>query len=189
MIVGLDYRPALLQFAGIARYGRQLARALARELGPDDELRLFAHSWAMPSVPRELWQLDGPRVRLHRRRIPGRAVLLGHRLLGRGVDDWIGGCDVFHRTDFVRLPVRRAAIVATVFDASFAVDDAFHEPAATAQLRKIARELIEESAVVLAPSEFAGAELVVRLGAPPAKVVITPLGMDHFPGLPTTRES
>ncbi|HKE01475.1 MAG TPA: glycosyltransferase family 1 protein, partial [Planctomycetota bacterium] len=105
-----------------------------------------------------------------------------------GVDDWIGGCDVFHRTDFVRLPVRRARIVATVFDASFAADPAFHAPDATANLTRIARELIAESSVVLAPSEFAAAELVVRLGAPIGRVVVTPLGMDHFPLLPMTVE-
>lgn len=188
MIVGIDYRPALLQFAGIARYGRQLSAALARAMEPGDELRLFAHSWAAPRVPADLWRIRHPRVRLHRRRIPGRAVLLAHRLTGRGVDDWVGGCDVFHRTDFVRLPVRRARIVATVFDASFAVDESFHGPVASAHLTRIARQLIDEAAVVLAPSEFAAADLVVRLGAPLHRVVVTPLGMDHFPGLPTTVE-
>lgn len=189
MILGLDYRPALLQFAGIARYGRMLARALAREMAPEDELRLFAHSWARPRIPRDLWDLTAPRTRIFRRRVPGRALLLANRFFGTGVDDLVGGCDVFHRTDFVRLPVRKAKVVATVFDASFAVDVSFHGPAATKNLMSITRLLIDEAAVVLAPSEFAAADLVVRCGAKPDRVVVTPLGMDHFPHLPMTKES
>ncbi len=188
MIIGLDYRPAVLQFAGIARYGRMLARALAVEMGADDRLKLFTHSWARPRIPRALWDLRAARVTHHRRRIPGRAILLAHQVLGRGADDWIGGCDVFHRTDFVRLPVRRARIVATIFDASFAVDEAFHGPAATANLRRITQDLIDEAAVVLAPSEFAAMDLVVRCGAPMDRVLVTPLGMDHFQHMPMTAE-
>jgi glycosyltransferase involved in cell wall biosynthesis len=189
MIIGIDYRPAMLQFAGIARYGRMLARALGAEMAEGDELKLFGHSWATPKVPSELWNIQSPRVRLYRRRIPGRAILAGYRWFGRGADDWIGGCDLFHRTDFVRLPVRRAKIVATVFDASFAVDESFHGPAASRNLMKITKTLIDEAGVVLAPSEFAAGDLVIRCGAPLEKVVVTPLGMDHFPHMPMTVES
>jgi alpha-1,3-rhamnosyl/mannosyltransferase len=189
MILGLDYRPAFLQFAGIARYARMLARAVAAEMAPEDELRLFAYSWARPRIPRELWDLRAPRARLFRRRVPGRALLLANRLFGRGADDFIGGCDVFHRTDFVRLPVRKAKIVATIFDASFAVDESFHGPEASRHLMKITKQLIDEAAVILAPSVFAAGDLAIRCGAPIDRVVVTPLGMDHFPHMPMTVES
>ncbi|MBI3820667.1 MAG: glycosyltransferase family 4 protein [Planctomycetes bacterium] len=188
MIVGIDYRPALLQFAGIARYGRMLAKALAREMAAGDELKLFAYSWAKPRIPAELWDLRAPRVHLYRRRFPGRALLLANQWFGRGADDWIGGCDLFHRTDFVRLPVRKAKIVATVFDASFAYDESFHGPDASRNLMKVTKQLIDEASVVLAPSEFAAGDLIVRCGANLNKVVVTPLGMDHFPHMPMTVE-
>lgn len=191
MIIGIDYRPAMLQFAGIARYGRMLSRALAREMGDGDELKLFGYSWAKPQIPADLWdpaRWGGSRAQLYRRRIPGRAVLLGWQYFGRGADDWIGGCDIFHRTDFVQLPVRNAKIVATVFDASFAANEAFHGPETSRHLMKITQSLIREAAVVLAPSDFAAADLVVRCGAPMDKVVVTPLGMDHFPHMPMTKE-
>lgn len=188
MIIGIDYRPAMLQFAGIARYGRMLAKAVAKEMGAEDSLKLFAYSWARPRIPAELWDLRAPRVRLYRNRIPGRAILLANQWFGRGADDWIGGCDVFHRTDFVRLPVRKAKIVATIFDASFAVDESFHGEAASRNLMKVTKQLIEESAVILAPSEFAAGDIIIRCGAPMEKVVVTPLGMDHFPHLPMTKE-
>jgi glycosyltransferase involved in cell wall biosynthesis len=165
-----------------------LARALAKEMGPEDELRLFACSWARPRIQRELWDLTAPRTRLYRRRIPGRALLLAHRWFGRGADDFVGGCDVFHRTDYVKLPVRRAKIVATVFDASFAVDESFHGPAATKNLTRITRDLLDEADVVLTPSEFAAGDLIVRCGAKMDRVVVTPLGMDHFTHMPTTAE-
>lgn len=188
MIIGLDYRPAVLQFAGIARYGRMLARSLPGAMDPGDRLKLFTHSWAKPQIDRSLWELNHPQVSAYRRRIPGRAILLGHQIFGRGADDWIGGCDIFHRTDFVRLPIRKAKIVATVFDASFAVDESFHGSDASRNLMKVTRSLIDEAAVVLAPSQFAAMDIVVRCGAPIEKVLVTPLGMDHFPHMPMTVE-
>ncbi|MFN0206609.1 MAG: glycosyltransferase family 4 protein [Planctomycetota bacterium] len=189
MIIGIDYRPAMLQFAGIARYGRMISRALANEIGASDHLKLFGHSWATPQIPRELWDLKAPNVKLYRKRIPGRAILLGYKWFNRGADDWIGGCDLFHRTDFVYLPVRKAKTVATIFDASFAADESFHGAEASRNLMKVTKSLISEASVVLAPSEFAAAELIIRCGAPMDKVVVTPLGMDHFPHFPMTKES
>ena len=96
---------------------------------------------------------------------------------------------MFHRTDFVRLPVRKAKIVATIFDASFAVDESFHGPEASRHLMKITKQLIDEAAVILAPSVFAAGDLAIRCGAPIDRVVVTPLGMDHFPHMPMTVES
>ncbi|HET6201962.1 MAG TPA: glycosyltransferase family 1 protein [Planctomycetota bacterium] len=173
MRVGLDYRPALLQRTGIGRYVRELVAALGAVEGRPD-LALFGDSFARVRVP----EPAAPGARLYRRRIPGRLLPLLARL-GLGADDLVGGVDLFHYTDFVYPPVRRAPFVATIFDASFAVDDSFHGPRQSAILRARAEGIVHGARVVLAPSTFAAAEIVLRLGAHPSRVFVTPLGVDH----------
>jgi glycosyltransferase involved in cell wall biosynthesis len=175
MRVGVDYRPAILQRTGIGRYVRELVRSLgSTEGGPD--LALFGDSFARVRVPesREL----GGRARLYRRRIPGRLLPLLARL-GIGADDLVGGVDLFHYTDFIYPPVRRSPFVATVFDASFAVDPAFHGSRQSGILRSRTEGIVHGARAILAPSAFAAGEMVLRLGAHPSRVFVTPLGVDH----------
>jgi len=177
MRVGIDYRPALLQRTGIGRYTRELVRALLRlEGGP--ALALFGDSFARARVPRSELGLEGTSARLYRRRIPGRALhALGR--LGVGVEHLAGGFDLFHYTDFVYPPLRGTPFVATLFDASFAVDPSFHGGRDSERLRARVEPIVRGARWILVPSTFAAGEAVMRLRAHPSRVVVTPLGVDH----------
>ena len=113
--IALDYRPALLSPAGIGRATRELAAALAAR--DDVEVHLFAHSLARARCAVTL----PDRARLHRLPIPGRALPWLHRT-GLGADRLAGGVPVFHWTDYVQPPVRRARTVLTVHDLAFVRD-------------------------------------------------------------------
>ncbi|MCI0586826.1 MAG: glycosyltransferase family 4 protein [Planctomycetes bacterium] len=175
MRVGIDYRPALLQRTGIGRYVRELVRALGPLEGAPD-LALFGDSFAPIRVPESRALVAG--ARLYRRRIPGRVLPLLSRL-GIGADDLVGGADLFHYTDFIYPPLRRSPFVATIFDASFAVDPAFHGPKQSEVLRRRTEAIVHGARAVLAPSAFAAGEVVLRLGAHPSRVFVTPPGADH----------
>jgi alpha-1,3-rhamnosyl/mannosyltransferase len=187
MRVGIDYRPALLQRTGIGRYARELVRALVRLPDPPP-LALFADAFARASVPREELGIAGSSARLYRRRIPGRAIhFLGR--WGLGVENLVGPLDLFHYTDFVYPPLRGTPYVATIFDASFAADPAFHGEADSRRLRERAERIVRGARWVLVPSTFAAGEVVLRLRVHPSQVVVTPLGVDHVrpPAKPADR--
>ena len=117
----MDYRPALVNREGIGRYTRELVRGMV-ELGFDGNLGLFGYTLKGLCVPRAELGIDESRAELLRLRIPSRWIpkLLARR--GQGVDDLVGGCEIYHHTQPNRLPVRRARQVATIFDCIWATD-------------------------------------------------------------------
>jgi glycosyltransferase involved in cell wall biosynthesis len=170
--VALDYRPALLSSAGIGRAVRELARALARE--PDIDLHLFAHSLARAAraetVPAS--------AHLHRLPIPGRSLPLLRRL-GIGAEQLAGRTRVFHWTDYVHPPVRRARIVLTLHDAAFAHEPAWHG-ADSSTLFARTRAGIAAATAVVVPSRATAADLA-RHFAFAGNVHVVPFGADHVP--------
>src|SRR5262245_57893693 len=97
MRVGLDYRPALQNREGIGRYARELVRGFV-ELGVDGDLGLFGYTLAPMRYSRRELGLLRSKAELVRLRWPSKWLpsLLG--ALGKGVDDLVGGADVFHHT-------------------------------------------------------------------------------------------
>jgi glycosyltransferase involved in cell wall biosynthesis len=103
------------------------------------------------------------------------------RRLGKGVDDLVGGAEVFHHTQYSALPVRRAVETAMIFDCIYCYDEAgYVEPAVAARMTAAARELVARARRILVPTHFVGAEVVMALGAHPARVSVTELGCDHI---------
>ena len=184
MRIGIDYRPALVNREGIGRYTRELVRAMV-ELGFDGNLGLFGYTLKGLAVPRAELGLKGTRAELLRLRLPSRWVprLLEKR--GLGVDDLVGGCQIYHHTQPNRLPVRQAGQVATIFDCIWATDairkdgPGFVDHEVAKGMRSTAQALVANAARVLVPSEFVGADVVMTLGIHPGKVVVTSLGCDH----------
>lgn len=174
--IALDYRPALLSFAGIGRATRELAAALARRA--DVELHLFGHSLAAARRPVQV----PPRAVLHRLPIPGRSLPSLARL-GLGADRLAGRAPVFHWTDFVQPPLSHARAVLTVHDLAFVLDPSWHGSNA-ALLRERTRRAIARAAAVVVPSQTT-ADHVRRFApdGPPPHVV--PFGADHVPTAPT----
>ncbi|MCZ6598504.1 MAG: glycosyltransferase family 1 protein [Planctomycetota bacterium] len=180
MRVGIDYRPALVNREGIGRYTRELVRGMI-ELDFDRHLGLFGYTLASRKFSYEELGLKGTRAELLRLRFPSKWMPWLLARLGKGVDDLTGGAEVFHHTSYSRLHVRRAAEVATIHDCIYMTGDVgYVEPATAERMTAVARELVAGARRVLVPTEFVGAEVVLKLGVWPNRVSVVPHGCDHF---------
>ena len=181
MRIGIDYRPALVNREGIGRYTRELVRGMI-ELNFGGNLGLFGYTLAARRFSLEELGLVGDhRPELLRMRIPSRAIpwLLGK--LGKGVDDLVGGCEVYHHTHTNRLEVREAREVVMIHDTMYAIPDSgYLDPEAAQRMTAAARVQVERASRILVPCEFVGAEVVMTFGVNPGKVMVTPLGCDHI---------
>ena len=199
MRVGIDYRPALVNREGIGRYTRELVRGLI-EHHFGGNLGLFGYTLSGLRVARAELGLDGGahgpanRPELVRLRWPSKTLPWLLARVKKGVDDLVGGCDVYHHTQYSRLAVRQALEVATIHDCLYLKGaDYVHEQAA-ARMAAAARECAARSRRILVPSEFVGAEVVMHFGVWPSQVTVTPLGCDHVArrmppeGFPAARE-
>ena len=170
MRVGLDVTPLLGVQTGIGRYTAQLLAALAR--GGEDELVATAFTWRGRTFDAVL--PDGVAV-AHR---PAPARLL-HELWARGepptVELLSGDVDVFHATNFVLPPLRRARGVVTVHDLAYLhLTDTVD--AASARFRALVPRSVARASAVITPSE-AVAEQVREAYRPQVPVVAVPLGV------------
>lgn len=178
MRVGLDYRPALVNREGIGRYTRELVRALIEiDFGPN--IGLFGYSLGTKRVPRDELGLGDSRAELCRLRFPARWMPWLLKKLGKGVDDLVGGAELYHHTQYNRLNVREAVEVATLHDCIYLLDAGYNDPAADERMAAQATELAQRARRILVPSEYVGAEVVMNFGVWPAQVAVTPLGVDH----------
>jgi glycosyltransferase involved in cell wall biosynthesis len=178
MRVGIDYRPALVNREGIGRYTRELVRALVeQEFG--SSLGLFGYTLAGMRFSRAELGLVGARAELVRLRWPSKALPWLLARLGKGVDDLVGGAEVYHHTQYSRLPVRSAAEVATIHDCIYLLDADYLDRGAAERMTLAARELARGARRVIVPSEYVGAEVVMKLGVWPNKVSVVGHGCDH----------
>ncbi len=168
----MDFRPAMAPMTGIGRYVRGLAGALARD-GAD--VRLYA---VFLRGNRKSKRRPPPGTRLVAWRFPARVM----NALGRcGIlpaDRALGGCDVFHHTDYVLTEVNgKTPQVMTVHDLAFLRDPGFHLPRAASTLAGIVREAAARCAALLVPSEATARDCRERLRTD--RVFVTPLGVDE----------
>lgn len=171
MRIGLDATPLLGNRTGVGRYTLSLLRALASY---DDELVATAFTFrgrdglgdAVPSG-----------VRVASRPAPARGLReLWARTEWPPVELLTGPVDVFHATNFVLPPTRRARGVVTIHDLSY-----LRHPdtvsRASARYRTLVPRSLRRASVVLTPSA-ATAELVQAEYGVGCPVVVTPLGVD-----------
>jgi len=177
--VGIDYRPALLQSAGIGRCVRELCRALAGIEGLN--LQLFGHSFARTRRPDPL----PPGARLHRLPIPGRSLPLLARC-GLDASGLAGRAEVFHWTDYVHPPVSSAGRVLTIHDLAMAHDRRFHG-SATALMLSRCRETATQSAQVICPTRATAEQVQAEFHLPDEKLSVIPFGCDHVAPTGTER--
>jgi len=183
MRIGMDFRPAMAPMTGIGRYVRGLSGALA---AGGDDVRLYA-VYLRGNRPEK--RRPPPGTKLVAWRFPARVM----NALGRhGIlpaDRALGGCDVFHHTDYVLTEVSpRAPQVMTVHDLAFLRDPYFHTAQAARALEAIVREGAARCGALLAPSEETARDCRELLRA--ERVFVTPLGVDEeffalAPGAPS----
>ncbi|MBI3845652.1 MAG: glycosyltransferase family 4 protein [Planctomycetes bacterium] len=179
MRFGIDYRSAVLSPAGIGRYTTNLASAMAPLLAADEELVLYACFWRRFRAERAALQAPrSPRVRLVSRRVSGKAVKWLAAVSPISVETFTGPLDVFHYTDYVDPPVRRARRVVTIHDVSFLVSDAWHTPRATTLLRRLTERMVRSAALVLTESQASAADIRRFYGLGDDCLRFIPLGVD-----------
>ncbi|MCW2724493.1 MAG: glycosyl transferase, group 1 [Frankiales bacterium] len=171
MRIGLDATPLLGNRTGVGRYTLALLRALAAH---DDELVATAFTFrgreALPAVVPE-------GVRVAARPAPARGLQEAWaRVEWPPVELLAGKLDVFHATNFVLPPLRRAAGVVTIHDLSY-----LRMPetvsSASARYRTLVPRSLRRASVVITPST-AVAEQVREEYDVRAPIVVTPLGVD-----------
>jgi glycosyltransferase involved in cell wall biosynthesis len=176
--VGLDATPLLGPRTGVGRYVAGLAGALAGLAGPEpEELALVPFSWRgtrdLPPVAP-----SGPRVRHGRRRAPARLLQAAWARLPWPPVEWLAGpVDVFHATNFVAPPTRRAATVVTIHDLTYLrypemVTDA------SARYRHLVPRALRRGAIVCTPTAAVATEVAAEYGLGADRLVVTPLGVD-----------
>ncbi|MCY2962009.1 MAG: glycosyltransferase family 1 protein [Planctomycetota bacterium] len=178
MKVGVDYRTALVNREGIGRATRELVRALQTVDGAPD-LRLFGWTLAKSEVARSELGLSAQGTQLDRLRFPSRWIPRLCRVLGRGVDDLVGGCEVFHHTQTHVLPVRAAVETAIVFDCIWARTGSGLSEEAAARMADGVRAQCARARRVLVPSAFVADDLARTLGIERDRIDVALLGCDH----------
>ena len=193
MRVGLDATPLLGPRTGVARYVAGLVNALAVS-GEVAELRLVPFTWrGAGDLARDAGAggllAEGGRaeegraatavVRTRRRRVPARPLREAWARTAWPPVEWLAGrVDLFHATNFVAPPARRAGLVVTVHDLTY-----LRYPemvtAASARYRALVPVGIGRGAVVCAPTAAVAAELRETYQVPGDRMVVTPLGVDR----------
>src|SRR5215218_8132058 len=182
MKVGLDATPLLGPQTGVGRYVAALAGALAALPGPEpEEVALVPFSWrGTADLPRVVATLEGARagrLRCGRRRVPARLLQTAWTRLPVPPVEWLAGpVDVFHATNYVAPPARRAASVVTVHDLSY-----LRYPemvtAASARYLELVPRVLRRGSVVCTPTAAVAAEVADTYRLAPERLVVTPLGV------------
>lgn len=174
MRIGVDATPLLGSRTGVGTYAMNLLTAL-RAGYPGDELVATAFS------ARGLDELAGAvpdGVALHSRPVPARVLRAtwGHAEWPP-VEMLTGPVDVFHATNFVLPPSRRAAGVLTVHDLAFLRHPTTVAPASLAY-RELVPLGIARAGAVVTPSRAVADQVLDAYRIGPDRVHVTHLGVD-----------
>lgn len=171
--VQLDGTPLLGNRTGVGHYTAALAEELAAHADVDVRVVAFTlRGWRKlrSALPHE---------------VTARGLPVSARALRRcwlhtslpPMELFAGFADVVHGTNFVLPPAVRAGGVLTVHDLAF-LDHPDELPPADVRLPELVRKSASAAAVVCAPTEAVAGGITERLGVPPERVRVTPLGVD-----------
>ncbi|MFN8595228.1 MAG: glycosyltransferase family 1 protein [Anaerolineae bacterium] len=176
MRLTIDYTPAIQHHAGIGRYADELTRALLA-LNTGDELRLFYTDPLNRTPTAPLDRL--PRRVLDQANKPWRLKVLLSALVHRSLDPVIDpDADIFHATDHLLPPLRRARSVFTLYDLTFVKFPDVHLPLNRWYSQLMVPYGLRAANAVLAISECTkrDAETLYRL--PTDRIRVVPLGVE-----------
>ena len=175
MRVGLDATPLLGTLTGVGRYVAGLVGGLAA-LAALDEVVLVPFSWRgtadLPAAAPA-----GPGLRCGRRRAPARLLQAAWARWEWPPVEWLAGrVEVFHATNFVAPPARRAAGVLTVHDLTYLRYPELVS-GASARYRRLVPRGLARARVVCTPTAAVAAELADAYRLPAERVVVTPMAV------------
>jgi len=171
--VGFDATPLLGPRTGVGRYVEHLAGALASSDRVD--LAGVAFTWRGRA---DLAGALPPGVSAVGRRAPARALQEVWARVDAPPVEWLAGnFAVFHGTNFVLPPLRRAAGVVTIHDLAY-----LHLPglvsATSLRYRELVPRSIRRAALVLTPSRATADAVREAYPIPADHIAVTPLGVD-----------
>ena len=175
MDITIDATPMLGRRTGVGQYVAhliaELPGAIARR-SIDATVRpttWTARGGALSGLPPDMHQI-GPRV-------PARLLRAAwQRFDGPPIELLVGRTDVFHGTNFVSPPTRRAREVVTIHDLTYVEHSETVSHASLAYQRLVPRAL-DRGAHVVTPSEAVALRVRDRYGLPADRVTATPLGV------------
>ncbi|MBC7239779.1 MAG: glycosyltransferase, partial [Chloroflexi bacterium] len=176
MRIAIDYTSAVRQKAGIGRYTRGLANALAEV---DHET-----TYILLSAGRDRTERAWP-ANFYRRALPlsdRHLAILWQRLrLPLPVELLTGRIDLFHSPDFTLPPVWRARTVLTIHDLSFMrCPECFSKPLLDYLLASVPRA-VRRADFILADSASTRHDLAELLGVLPERMAVAYPGVEaHF---------
>jgi glycosyltransferase involved in cell wall biosynthesis len=171
MRIGLDGTPLLGNRTGIGRYVEELIAGLAR-IAPHDERVLTAFTIRQAAALAEV-----PGVSVHHRRASAQLLQRAWtRFPFPAVELISGPVDVFHGTNYVLPPLRRARGVVTVHDLSF-LSHAETVEKVTLRLRQLVPRSVARAGAVCVLSPAVSAEVQERYQVPASRIVVTAPGV------------
>jgi len=173
--VGFDATPLLGPRSGVGTYTHHLVDALSQVAALD--VSLVATPFSARGVA-PLRTLVPPGVEVAGRRLPARLLRAAWSRTPWPPVEWLSGrLDVFHGTNFVAPPTRRAATVVTVHDLAY-----LHLPGTVDTASLAYRDLVplalERGAHICAVSHTMGRLIGETYAVPPERIHVTPLGVD-----------
>jgi glycosyltransferase involved in cell wall biosynthesis len=180
--VGIDVSLVAGERAGGGQYAYQLARALPG-VDPRVSYLLYPVFYYIvhPDYPcAELPRAENMRVAFQGIR-PRDVITFWRPEASAMFKEWLlGPVDVVHSTTFCvpEFRLRPKRLVVTIYDLSFITHPELHLPANVAHCLAGTRLAIERADAIIAISDHTRRDLVERLGAPPERIIVTPLAHD-----------
>lgn len=171
--VGVDATPLLGPRTGIGQYVASLVPALAALPDPPELVLTPFTVRGAGDVPAL------PGTSASGRRLPARLTAALWQRWDTPPVEWLSGpVDVFHGTNFVLPPRRRAGGVVMVHDLAYELFPELVSAASRRYRRLVPRALARADTVVTTPSAATADAVVERYGFDRGRVVVTPLGVD-----------
>lgn len=176
-MITVDVSAAVHSRAGLGRYSERLALALHNAY--PGQIALFHNQGADGRLPASLQGLPRRAVRLGYK--PWRMmVLLGH-LSRLGFDRLVPGAHLFHSTEHLLLPLRRAPTVLTVHDLIYKLYPQYHKRLNYWYLNLAMPLFCRRAGAIIAVSEATKRDIVQHYGIDEAKIhVVYEAAAGHF---------
>ncbi len=188
MIIGIDGKALLMQKSGIGIYTDRLLKSLLT-ISPELGCKLY-----LPfSLRHLLWQREEQGAYLEglREDFPERTELMARFFPPPKLQRWLwsfserfpvegvlGEMDLYHATNLVLPPRRKAKGILTIYDLTFILFPGHHGRGMQALTRDI-RTYIGRADCIIAISEQTKRDVVALLGVPAERVVVTLLAADE----------
>jgi glycosyltransferase involved in cell wall biosynthesis len=182
MRITIDATSALLRSAGVKNYIYHWIRSLRRAAG-GEEIRAYPYLNDLGRQDHDASTLAAWQT------LPRLAVLYLTR--DSFALDWaIAGTDVFHSSNQVRQPPRRARLTATLYDLTTRLMPEFHTPANIQAERSFTENILSRAAGLIAISENTRSDAIRMLGLEPGKITTIYPGVagPYFQARPLRRD-